>query len=32
LTQNVFDGGERRAAVMQARAQNEAQAATYRHP
>jgi NodT family efflux transporter outer membrane factor (OMF) lipoprotein len=30
LTQNVFDGGERRAAVMQARAQNEAQAATYR--
>jgi NodT family efflux transporter outer membrane factor (OMF) lipoprotein len=30
LTQNVFDGGERRAAVLQARAQNEAQAATYR--
>jgi NodT family efflux transporter outer membrane factor (OMF) lipoprotein len=30
LTQNLFDGGERRAAVLQARAQNEAQAATYR--
>jgi NodT family efflux transporter outer membrane factor (OMF) lipoprotein len=30
LTQNVFDGGERRAAVLEARAQNEAQAATYR--
>jgi NodT family efflux transporter outer membrane factor (OMF) lipoprotein len=29
-TQNLFDGGERRAAVLQARAQNEAQAATYR--
>ena len=30
LTQNVFDGGERRAAVLQARAQYDAQAATYR--
>jgi NodT family efflux transporter outer membrane factor (OMF) lipoprotein len=30
LTQNVFDGGERRAAVLQARAQFDAQAATYR--
>jgi NodT family efflux transporter outer membrane factor (OMF) lipoprotein len=30
LTQNLFDGGERRAAVLQARAQYEAQAATYR--
>jgi NodT family efflux transporter outer membrane factor (OMF) lipoprotein len=30
LNQTLFDGGERRAAVLQARAQNEAQAATYR--
>jgi NodT family efflux transporter outer membrane factor (OMF) lipoprotein len=30
LSQTLFDGGERRAAVLQARAQNEAQAATYR--
>jgi NodT family efflux transporter outer membrane factor (OMF) lipoprotein len=30
LTQNVFDGGERRAAVLEARAQYDAQAATYR--
>jgi NodT family efflux transporter outer membrane factor (OMF) lipoprotein len=30
LSQILFDGGERRAAVMQARAQNDAQAATYR--
>lgn len=30
LDQTLFDGGERRAAVLQARAQNAAQAATYR--
>jgi len=30
LSQILFDGGERRAAAMQARAQNESQAATYR--
>jgi NodT family efflux transporter outer membrane factor (OMF) lipoprotein len=30
LAQILFDGGERRAAVLQARAQNDAQAATYR--
>jgi NodT family efflux transporter outer membrane factor (OMF) lipoprotein len=30
LNQTLFDGGERRAAVLQAHAQNEAQAATYR--
>jgi NodT family efflux transporter outer membrane factor (OMF) lipoprotein len=30
LNQTLFDGGERRAAVLQARAQNESQAATYR--
>jgi NodT family efflux transporter outer membrane factor (OMF) lipoprotein len=30
LNQTLFDGGERRAAVLQAHAQNEAQAANYR--
>jgi NodT family efflux transporter outer membrane factor (OMF) lipoprotein len=30
VAQILFDGGERRAAVLQARAQNDAQAATYR--
>ncbi len=30
LAQILFDGGERRAVVLQARAQNDAQAATYR--
>jgi NodT family efflux transporter outer membrane factor (OMF) lipoprotein len=30
LSQSLFDGGQRRAALLQARAENEAQAATYR--